>query len=70
MQLGCVRYPNVQLLVRQAKDGVRHLKLTTLKLSLTHIEIFFLPGDYVLIFQSLVMKFSNVFYSFFDFEKP
>ena len=38
MQLGCVRLANVELLARQAKDAMRRLKLTTLKLRLTHLK--------------------------------
>ena len=35
MQLGRVRWANAELLARQAKDAMRRLKLTTLKLRLT-----------------------------------
>ena len=35
MQLGYVRKASVELLARQAKDAMRRLKLTTLKLRLT-----------------------------------
>ena len=37
MQLGYVRKANVELLARQAKDAMRRLKLTTVKLRLTRI---------------------------------
>ena len=39
MQLERVRWANAELLVRQAKDAMRHLKLTTLKLRLTRINL-------------------------------
>ena len=38
MQLGRVRWANAELLARQAKDAMRRLKLTTLKLRLTRVK--------------------------------
>ena len=38
MQLGRVRWANAELLARQAKDAMRRLKLTTLKLRLTRAK--------------------------------
>ena len=37
MQLGRVRWANAELLARQAKDAMRRLKLTTLKLRLSRV---------------------------------
>ena len=38
MQLGRVRWANAELLARQAKDAMRRLKLTALKLRLTRVK--------------------------------
>ena len=38
MQLGRVRWANAELLARQAKDAMRRLKLSTLKLRLTRVK--------------------------------
>ena len=40
MQLGRVHWANAELLARQAKDAMRRLKLTTLKLRLTCVKSF------------------------------
>ena len=39
MQLGRVRWANAELLACQAKDAMRRLKLTTLKLRLTRVHL-------------------------------
>ena len=39
MQLGRVRWANAEPLARQAKDAMRGLKLTTLKLRLTRVKM-------------------------------